>query len=84
MRGGDEDQEQLEEDQGSLRQPRHRATQPHLEIDFGAFIECLVHTMHSGRHLYCLLDEWSQKKMFLFQLNKTLNYRNGSSKWDRI
>ena len=36
MRGGDEDQEELEEDQGSLRQPRHRATQPHLEIDFRA------------------------------------------------
>ena len=49
MRGGDEDQEELEEDQGSLRQPRHRATQPHLEIDFRAFIECLAHTMERGR-----------------------------------
>ena len=48
MRGGDEDQEQLEEDQGSLRQPRHRATQPHLEIDFRAFIECLDHTLERG------------------------------------
>ena len=48
MRGGDEDQEELEEDQGSLRQPRHRATLPHLEIDFRAFIECLSHTMERG------------------------------------
>ena len=54
MRGGDEDQEELEEDQGSLRQPRHRDTQPHLEIDLGAFIECLAHTMDRGSRVWGL------------------------------